>query len=187
MNLKQKLVLVGLSVGVLAAAGACASDDVPATATIIRELTTTLTPAQEVPPVTASSSGETRIRVRTERNLTTGKLDTSSVLVETVVSNIDSVTAGHIHAGTPGTTGPVIIGLTPTYALVRGVRVARHLPDSATMLTGALSYVAITRASAFSGTFTYDSLLARINNGTAYVNVHTIKNPGGEIRGQIVP
>jgi hypothetical protein len=47
------------------------------------------------------------------------------------------------------------------------------------------SYVAITRSTAFSAPYTYDSLLARINGGTAYVNVHTRKNPGGEIRGQI--
>jgi hypothetical protein len=33
--------------------------------------------------------------------------------------------------------------------------------------------------------FTFDSLMTRLNNGTAYVNVHTRRNPGGEIRGQI--
>ena len=132
-----------------------------------------------------TSSGESRIIVRTERNLTTGMLDTASVLVETVVSNIDSVTAAHIHAGAAGVAGPVMVFLTPTYALVNGQRVARTPPANTTLLNGVLSYVAITRATAFSAPYTYDSLLARINAGSAYVNVHTRANPSGEIRGQI--
>lgn len=184
MNMRMKIMLAVAGAGMVMAA--CGDDDVPPTATIMRTLTAVLTPANEVPPVTGvSSSGEARVIVRTERNLTTGKLDTASVLVETVVSNIDSVTAAHIHAGAAGVAGPVMIGLTPTYALVGGQRVARTPPSNATTLNGTLSYVAITRTSAFSGSFTFDSLLARINNGSAYVNVHTIKNGGGEIRGQI--
>ena len=174
----------------LAAAGvfavACADDDVPVSAPLLRLFTVALSPANEVPPVTGvTSTGESRITVRTERNLSTGALDTAAVLVETLVSNIDSVTAAHIHAGASGVAGPVMVFLTPTYALVRGQRVARHLPDSATTINGPLSYVAITRATAFSAPYTYDSLLARINAGSAYVNVHTRRNAGGEIRGQI--
>lgn len=184
MNMKKQMLLAVAGAGLFVAA--CGDDDVPPTATIMRTLTAVLTPANEVPPVTGvSSSGEARVIVRTERNLTTGGLDTSSVLVETVVSNIDSVTAAHIHAGAAGVAGPVIIGLTPTYALVNGQRVARTPPSNATTLNGTLSYVAITRTSAFSGSFTFDSLLTRINNGSAYVNVHTRRNAGGEIRGQI--
>jgi hypothetical protein len=179
--------------GLLIVAGAafvwaCADDDVPASAPIIREFIVALTPGEEVPTVTGvSSSGESRITVRTERNLSTGALDTAAVLVETVVQNIDSVTAAHIHAGAPGVAGPIMVFLTPTagFPLVRGQRVARHLPDSSTMLNGTLSYVAITRGTAFQAGWTYDSLLARINNGTAYVNVHTRRNAPGEIRGQI--
>ena len=115
--------------------GACSTDDVPTSSPILRRLTALLSPANETPPVTGvNSSGETRVTVRTERNLSTGQLDTAAVLVETLVSTIDSVTAAHIHAGAPGVAGPIIIGLTPTYGLVRGQRVARHLPDSSTTL-----------------------------------------------------
>ena len=32
---------------------------------------------------------------------------------------------------------------------------------------------------------TMDDLIAEINEGNTYANVHTIKYPGGEIRGQI--
>jgi hypothetical protein len=39
--------------------------------------------------------------------------------------------------------------------------------------------------STFSGAFTYDSLLTRIRAGTTYLNVHTRRNGGGEVRGQV--
>lgn len=184
MNSRMRVLLTGLAGALLVAA--CADDDVPASAPLLRRFVVALSPANEVPPVTGvTSSGESRVTVRTERNLSTGALDTAAVLVETVVSSIDSVTAAHIHAGAAGVAGPIMVFLTPTYALVRGQRVARELPDSSTTITGALSYVAITRTSTFSAPFTYDSLLARINAGTAYVNVHTRRNAPGEIRGQI--
>ena len=44
----------------------------------------------------------------------------------------------------------------------------------------------LTRAgTSFVAPFTWDSLLVRMNAGTAYVNVHTRRFGGGEIRGQI--
>ena len=184
--ISRKGILLLAAAGALAVA--CADDDVPASAPIFRRFLIALSPANEVPVVTGvSSSGEARLAVRTERNLSTGRLDTAAVLVETVVSNIDSVTAAHIHAGAAGVAGPIMVFLSPTagYPLVRGQRVARHLPDSSTTLNGSLSYVTITRATAFNAPYTYDSLLARINAGTAYVNVHTRRNAPGEIRGQI--
>lgn len=153
------------------------ADDVPPTAPTLRDITVPLNTAEETPPVTAASSGTANLTIS----------DTNQVSVQLIVSNIDSVTAAHIHAGGVGVAGPIMVNLTPTYALVRSQRVARHLPDSATLLNGVLSHVNITRGvTAFSSPFTFDSLLTRINNGTAYVNVHTRANPSGEIRGQIV-
>jgi hypothetical protein len=43
----------------------------------------------------------------------------------------------------------------------------------------------VTRQATFTGVFTFDSLLTRIRAGTTYINVHTRKFPGGEIRGQV--
>jgi hypothetical protein len=155
--------------------GAC-DDSVPSTAPVLTDFSAALNGASESPAVVTSATGTASIIL----------VDTNIVRVQTSVVGIDSVTAAHIHAGAAGTPGPIIVGLTPTYALVRGARVARHLPDSATALTGVLSYVDIVRGqTAFTGAFTFDSLLTRMRDGTAYVNVHTTKNPGGEIRGQI--
>lgn len=73
-------------------------------------------------------------------------------------SNLTSAPAGaHIHTGARGTTGPVVVVLCGT-----------------------------TCRSPMSGTATVPaSLIAAMKSGNAYVNVHTAKNPTGEIRGQI--
>lgn len=70
-----------------------------------------------------------------------------------------NATAGHIHTGSKGVAGPVVINLSITGA-------------NANQVSGVFS---IPRAS-FA-----DTLI----NGFAYYNVHTAANPGGEIRGQI--
>lgn len=73
--------------------------------------------------------------------------------------------AQHIHAGDANTAGPVMIAL--------------QAPPA--------TNVVINRSSVFAGVFTYDSLVTRLRNGTAYVNVHSQPNfAGGEIRGQLL-
>jgi hypothetical protein len=165
--------------GAVALVGACDKENFILTPGVLNQMfRATLTPAAEVPPVTGvSSTGSSTLTV----------IDTNTIRVETNVANIDSVTQAHIHAGDATVAGPIMVFLTPTYALVRGQRVARHLPDSVTIINGALSHIDITRGSAFTAPYTFDSVLVRVRNGTAYVNVHTRKNPGGEIRGQVTP
>ena len=100
-------------------------------------------------------------------------MDSSTIRFEVKVSAIDSVTQAHIHTGSPGANGPVMVFL--------------YGPATTNQqtLNGVLRLVDITRASTFSAPFTFDSVATRIRAGTAYVNVHTRKNPGGEIRGQV--
>ena len=88
------------------------------------------------------------------------------------VSGIDSVTAGHFHAADINSAGPVMV-------FVFGG------PTTGRAFTGVLSNGVIRRTSTFSGAFTYDSLITRMRAGTTYLNVHTRRNPGGEIRGQV--
>lgn len=64
--------------------------------------------------------------------------------------------AAHIHTGAPGSPGPVVLAL---------------CGPCSSPLSG-------------TGTLT-EATLAAIEGGTAYVNVHTPTNPGGEIRGQL--
>jgi hypothetical protein len=78
-------------------------------------------------------------------------------------------TAAHIHVGKPGVAGP------PVYTF--GVKSV----TSGTVAEGSIDLSKIA-GPGVSG----DSLRVILANGTAYINVHTAKNPGGEIRGQVL-
>lgn len=132
-----------------------------------------LTGAAERPqPVTTTASGDFIAAVRDTTTIA-GKKDSLAVILFALgVRDIDAATAAHIHAGGPDEAGPVMV------LLFGG-------PTTGNDFTGDLSVAEISRTSTFTAPFTLDSVLARMRNGTAYVNVHTSANPGGEIRGQI--
>ena len=79
------------------------------------------------------------------------------------LSNIDEVTAAHIHSGAAGATGGVIVPLFagPTTA-----------PGFSGLLVDATATVT-------------EEILTELRSGNTYVNVHTVGNPMGEIRGQV--
>lgn len=95
-----------------------------------------------------------------------------------IVSNIQNTRMAHIHQGAPGVNGPIIVWLypdAPPFQLIPG----RH--------DGILAEGAIT-ASSLVGPMagqTLADLVALIEAGNAYVNVHTDQYPGGEVRGQV--
>jgi hypothetical protein len=166
---KQNRVLVALVTAVFF--GACSDDFASiSTASRLRELfEATLTGAAERPtPVTTTASGASTITI----------LDTNLIRVETRVSTIDSVTQAHIHAGDANTAGPIMVFLLANVS-------AGRAPITGT--NRVLSQLDITRTTTFLTGWNFDSLMTRIKNGTAYVNVHTRRNPNGEIRGQITP
>jgi hypothetical protein len=167
--------------------GACDSETLVKAPDIVDQIfKATMSPANEVPPVTGfNSSGTSNVTV----------MDTNTIRVETLVSGIDSVTQAHIHAGSASVAGGIMVWLQGPFSGTQ--LVARGLNNNAIGLTGTLHHVLVTRSTATCATpaaaicivkpFTFDSVLFRVRNGTAYVNVHTRKNPGGEIRGQILP
>lgn len=169
MKARQKFALA--AIGATLVVGAC-SDEFPEISGLApaRQLfRAALTGTAERPtPVTTTASGASTITI----------LDTNFIRVETLVSTIDSVTQAHIHAGDANTAGPVMVFLLSNVATGRA---------PVTGSNRVLSVVDITRSTPFSSPFTFDSLMTRIRAGTAYVNVHTRRYPGGEIRGQIAP
>lgn len=169
MRVMQRLGVVFLAT----AAGLTCSDDGVSPRFTELFSTPALSGAAERPnPVTSTASGNFVAEVRDTATIG-GKKDSLAVLrFELSVSNINAATGAHIHAGTADAAGPVMVFLFNGPATRNGY-------------TGILASAEITRASAFSGAFTMDSVLTRMRNGTAYVNVHTSANPGGEIRGQI--
>ena len=123
--------------------------------------TISLTQSKEVPtPKATTASGSAQIIVYA-----------NSIDYQVSASSIAAVTMAHIHNGAVGVAGPIVVTLfnsvnnpvTPNGVFASGTLDASNLPAGVTIA----------------------SLKALIASGKAYVNVHTLTNPSGEIRGQI--
>jgi len=109
--------------------------------------------------------------------------DGTSLDYKLIVANLDNPVAAHIHVGPPGVNGPVVVLLfsgPPGTGTANGV-IAEGTVTAAN-LTGPLAGQP------------FSALVAALNSGNAYVNVHTNDGvpptgtgpgdlPGGEIRG----
>jgi hypothetical protein len=120
---------------------------------------------QEVPPTDTTATGSAMFTLDDNKTALHYQLN---------VTNIYNVTAAHIHVAPAGVNGPVVVPLFSGNETgpVNGV-LAEGTIMSADDLTGPLAGMTI------------DDLIAEIESGNAYTNVHTSKYPGGEIRGQI--
>jgi hypothetical protein len=130
-----------------------------------RTFVTRMVGAQETPPVTTDAHGEAVFRF---------SRDGLSIHYKIVATDIISVTAGHVHSGTLGVAGPVVLPLVSTSACtVHGDKIRCEGTATAANLTGPLAGHPLS------------DLEALMEQGHAYANVHTTAHPGGEIRGQI--
>ena len=128
------------------------------------DFTATLSGANERPNANASTATGTATVTLTETSLT----------FSISVTGITSPTAAHIHVGKASVSGGVILGLTPA------------TPPTGTF-TGVFNSGTVSATDLAGAAVSLASLAALIRNGDAYVNVHTVALPGGEIRGQLVP
>ena len=120
-----------------------------------------LTGADEVPPVETAAVGQATVIV-TPRD----------VLHALSVGNIAAVVAAHLHCAPEGMNGPVGITLFAVDKPVSSGNLARGpLPDP--------------DEGNSCGWVTIDDAIDAIEVGEVYVNVHTIPNLGGEVRGQL--
>lgn len=131
-----------------------------------------LSGGEEVPPVDTNARGVAILQLSKDGTQLSYKL---------IVANIQNVTQAHIHCGAAGVNGPVVAflfgfdpaGVSSNGVLAEGTITAANViprPDSPACPGGVANF---------------DDLLAKMRSGDAYVNVHTIAYPGGEIRGQI--
>lgn len=146
-----------------------------------RNFVTHLTGDEEVPPagvvVETLAQGQAIFHI---------SKDGSAIHYKLIVANIENVVASHIHVGQPGVNGPVVAFLygpaTPGGGRTDGVLAEGTIV--AANLTGPLAGQPLS------------ALIAEIEAGNTYVNVHTNDGvgatntgpgdfPGGEIRGQI--
>jgi hypothetical protein len=131
-----------------------------------------LSGGEEVPPVAVRSQGQAVFQLNK---------DGTELSYRLIVANISGITQAHIHCGVEGANGPVVAFL---FNLV---------PAGVTM-NGVLQTGVVTDADVIArpddtacpgGVANFDEMMARIESGTAYVNVHTTTFPAGQIRGQI--
>lgn len=117
--------------------------------------------------------------------------DGTELTYKLIVANIENVFQAHIHSGAVGSNGPIVVWLYPSTTPGAG-------PLGGGRIQGVIAQGTI-RASNFVGPLgaqPMSALLALIEAGTAYVNVHTNDGvapgntgpgdyPGGEVRGPI--
>jgi len=123
-----------------------------------------------VPPVNTNAQGVVILRSTDEFGLYVMIID-----YRLIVNNIENVFAAHIHCAPVGSNGPVGVTLfsgAPSGGLVNGVLVkdAFSAPDG---------------GAGDCGWSDLEDVVDAIENGEAYVNVHTSGVPSGEIRGQL--
>jgi hypothetical protein len=129
-----------------------------------------LTGDSEVPPVSTEATGNSTFQ------FTEGNTELSYVVS---VSAIDNVIAAHIHQGDETENGPIVLTLYDESD-------QQQLPEGD--IAGVLTAGNATAADLEGPLSGQDlaNLIGVINEGDAYVNVHTTDYPEGEIRGTIV-
>jgi len=123
---------------------------------------------QEVPPVATAASGSAIFRLDKAAD---------SLEIQLRVDNGIGITQSHIHCGSPGSIGPVVVFLAGLHSA--GLDVNGKWISSAFLTDGSIVNPACGGSIA--------ELAESMRAGNTYVNVHSQSVPSGEIRGQILP
>ena len=101
--------------------------------------------------------------------------DESSVHYKVMVANIENVTASHFHMAPPGSNSGIVVPL-----------FANPNPQPSGPMNGIMAEGDITASNvvgALAGNLA--GFIEAIRSGNIYINIHTMQNPGGEIRGNL--
>lgn len=123
---------------------------------------------QEVPPVMTVTTGTAILHVNRARTEIRFKLTVSNG------AGILGVAGAHLHCGLAGFNGPVaafLAGAAPPAGFEGEIQVRATLTDASVLPTNCGGNIA--------------ELVEAMLNGEVYVNVHSVENPGGEVRGQV--
>jgi CHRD domain len=155
--------------GVLALAFTTATADEGATT-----FRTSMTGFQETPPILTNGSGTFHATVKGD----------SMTYTESFGGLTSNVTQSHIHFGERSLAGNIFVFLCTN--LANGPAGTPACPAGGGTVTGtvtAASVIGVPGQNITAGDFA--ALLRILRSGDAYVNVHTIRFPAGEIRGQV--
>ena len=151
--------------------GACSSkDDTTAPVSHIVTFRAQMTGAAETPANTTTGIGTFTATLDTVTNVFTYDITFSGL-----TSNVNN---GHIHGPAVAT---VAAGTTINYNTWPGATFS-----FGTQAGTAHGVAVLTSATAITATMNGDSLKKLLFAGLTYSNIHTVNNPGGEIRGQIL-
>jgi hypothetical protein len=101
-----------------------------------------------------------------------------------------AVQQAHIHFGRPGITGMIVLFLCTNLTPPAGVPTPQACPPAPATITGTLTAADVIARSAQGidgGAAGFTEMLEAIQAGAAYANVHTVLQPGGEIRARLHP
>jgi hypothetical protein len=154
---------LGFLAAVIAATASCSSGMSTGGLDVEQSYIINLTPASVVPaPKQTSASGGAEILVYRDR-----------IDFQLSAINITGITRAGIYNGAAGKSGPLVVTL--------------FLPAVETGNVSGVFAVGSLDASNLPSGVTLESLKALLLSGNAYINVTTIANPAGELRGQLVP
>ena len=129
--------------------------------------TALLSGANEVPGIASGSGGTATVTLNTATRAVTYKVD---------VYNMPSgTTQAHFHVGGPGVAGPVVVNFV----------VQPNISNDFSISGTATSADLVPRQA--QGIGSWDDFIEALVLGQVYANVHSTVNPGGEIRGQVLP
>jgi hypothetical protein len=159
--IKSTKTLAIVAIAVVVAFGGVATNSMGLAFAQEQKFMAKLSAQEEVPPTTSQATGMAEFT----------PMGTDSVMYNVNATNIEGVTAGHIHLGKQGENGPVVVTL-----------FKYDSPMNQVSESG--SFTADKFEGPWAGKQISDAATA-MTNGETYVNIHTEQNPNGEIRGQI--
>lgn len=150
---------LGVGGAVLAGAGVSAAGSAP------RNFRTHLSGDEVVPPVDTDAQGQATFQL--------GRAG-EELLFKLNVANVEDVIGAHVHQAPAGENGPIVVFLF-------GDPFADPVTVNGTLAQGTITASDV--IGPIAGDF--DALVTAMESGDTYVQVHTLANVPGEIRGQI--
>ena len=146
----------------------------------IKEIKALLIGYEEVPAVSTGAGGELRARISN---------DETSISYQLSYSDLEgNVTQSHIHLGQPGVNGGISVWLCSNLASPPTPPGVQPCPPPPATITGTLTAADVVGpAGQGIDPGQFSELIQAIRARSTYVNIHSTKWPGGEVRSQIDP